>query len=364
MQLKKIQNADLKNKRVLLRAGFNVEIENGNVKEKFKIAAAKNTVEYILSQENTKLALVSHLGRPEGKFNQGFSLRQITDDIGKILKRKVKFAEDCVGEKVKQELENLNQGEILLLENVRFHKEEEDNEKEFAERLAENFDVYVSDAFGVCHRDQASVTGVAEILPSFAGIRLQEEIKNLKKVKDNPEHPAAAVIGGAKIKTKLPLIRSFEKSYDYVLAGGKVSIEAADKNMKFGEKVILAFDFAKDKKDIGEKTIAQFKKIISQAKTVVWNGPMGEFEKHPFDKGTKEIIKAIMESGAFSVAGGGESVQALEENGWLEKISFVSTGGGAMLEYLSGGQMPGLEVLANAKPRMLKRIRTNNLQSI
>jgi len=345
MELRKIQEADLGNKRVLLRAGFNVEIENGNMKEKFKIAAAKDTVEYILSQKNTKLALMAHLGRPEGKFDKKFSLRQIVDDVEKILNRKVKFAEDCVGEKVKQGLENLNQGEILLLENVRFYKEEENNEKEFTKKLAENFNIYVNDAFGVCHRDQASVTGVAKILPSFAGIRLQEEIKNLKKVKNNPDRLAVAVIGGAKIRTKLPLIRSFEKNYDYVLAGGKVSIEAVDKNMKFSDKVILAFDFAEDKRDIGEKTITEFKKIISQAKTVVWNGPLGEFEKPPFDKGTKEIIKAIIESGAFSVAGGGESVQALEENGWLEKISFVSTGGGAMLEYLSGGEMPGLEVL-------------------
>jgi len=351
MNLRKIQNADLENKRVLLRAGFNVEIENGDVKEKFKIAAVKNTVEYILSQKNTKLVLIAHLGRPEGGFDEKFSLRQIVDDIEKILKRKIKFVEDCVGGKVKQGLGNLKEGEILLLENVRFYKEEENNEKEFSEKLAENFDVYANDAFSVCHRDQASVTGVAKILPSFAGIRLQEEIKNLKKVKDNPDHPAMAVIGGAKIKTKLPLIRSFEKNYDYVLAGGKVSIEATDKNMKFSNKVILAFDFAKNKKDIGEKTIIKFKEIISQAKTVVWNGPLGEFEKPPFDKGTKKIIEAIIESGAFSVAGGGESVQMLEENGWLEKISFVSTGGGAMLEYLSGGEMPGLEVLVDANSR-------------
>jgi len=347
MELRKIQDADLGNKRVLLRAGFNVEIENGNVKEKFKIAAAKDTVEYILSQENAKLALIAHLGRPEGKFKQEFSLRQIVDDVEKILNRKVKFAEDCVGEAVKRELKKLNQGEILLLENVRFHQEEKNNERKFAEKMAENFDIYINDAFGVCHRRQASVVKIAEILPSFAGIRLQEEVKNLGKVKNVPEKrkPAVAVIGGIKIDTKLPLIRNFEKNYDYILVGGKVSIEAMNRKVKFSGKVILTFDFAEGKKDIGEKTIAKFKEIILQAKTVVWNGPMGEFENPPFDKGTKELVKAVIESGAFSVMGGGESVQILEENGWLEKISFVSTGGGAMLEYLSGGEMPGLEVL-------------------
>ncbi len=351
MEIKKIQEVDLKNKAVLLRVDFNVEIENGSAKEQFKILAAKKTVKYILSQEGARLALITHLGRPEGKKNQDFSLRQITGGLEEILGVKIKFVEDCVGDKVKQALNNLEQGEILLLENVRFYKEEENNDREFAEKLAENFDIFVNDAFSVCHRDQASVTGIAKVLPGLAGFRLQEEIEKLKKVKENPEHPAVAVIGGAKIETKLPLIRSFEKNYDYVLAGGKVSIEATDRNLKFSDNVILAFDLIENGKDIGEKTAAKFKEIILQAKTVVWNGPMGKFEQPPFDKGTKEIIEAIIASGAFSVAGGGESIQVLEENGWLEKISFVSTGGGAMLEYLSGGRMPGLEVLENNFPR-------------
>lgn len=348
LKLKKVQDASLKGKKILLRVGFNVSLKDGNVREKFKIQAAKDTIDYILSQDNVKLALVTHLGRPGGKFNEKFSLKQIVDDIEKILGINIEFIKDCVGDEVRQKLECLENGKLLLLENVRFYPGEASNDKKFAEKLAENFDVFVNDSFSVCHRNQASVTGVAGFLSSFAGIRLQKEVKNLEKVKNNPERPAIAAIGGAKIETKLPLIRSFEKSYNYVLTGGKIASEAMDRKMKFSNKVILALDFAEDKRDIGEKTIAKFEEIISRAKTIVWNGPMGEFEVPPFDKGTKKILEAIIESGAFSVVGGGESVQVLEENNLLDKISFVSTGGGAMLEYLSGEKMPGLEVLADS----------------
>lgn len=347
LKLRKIQSANLGGKKVLLRVGFNVLLKDGDVREKFKIKAAKDTIEYILSRNNVKLALITHLGRPEGKFNQEFSLRQIIDDAEKILGISIDFAEDCIGDEVKQKLKYLEKGKVLLLENVRFNPGEKSNSQEFIKKLAENFNVYINDAFDVCHRNQASVAGVAKILPSFAGFRIQKEVENLKKVSNNPERPAVAVIGGAKLETKLPLIKSFEKNYDYVLVGGKIAMEATNRKMKFSNKVILASDFARDKRDIGKKTIAEFKKIILQAKTIIWNGPMGEFEISPFDNGTKEIIKAIIESDAFSMAGGGESVQVLEENGWLEKISFVSTGGGAMLEYLSGEKMPGLEVLRN-----------------
>lgn len=344
MNLRKIQDANLKNKRVLFRVDFNVAVENGKAKDGFKIKAAQESVDYLLSK-NAKVALISHLGRPEGKINLEFSLGQMQEEIGNILGNKIKFIDDCIGGKVKLGLESLQNGETLLLENVRFYEGEEKNDKEFPQKLAENFDVFINDAFSVSHRDQSSVTGVAKILPSFAGFWMQKEIENLDKVKDNPEHPAVAIIGGAKIETKLPLIEKFEKNYDYVLVGGKVAIEAIDKKLKFSEKVILSVDFAENRFDIGPKTIEEFKKKINGAKTIVWNGPMGKFEEKPYDIGTMEILKAIIESGAFSLMGGGESVEILEEHNAMDKISFVSTGGGAMLEYLSGAPMPGIDVL-------------------
>jgi len=342
--MKKIQNAELKDKKVLLRADFNVAIKNEDVRETYKIQSCRDTLIYLLSQD-AKVAIVSHLGRPDGKINPEFSLGQLSDDAERILDIKIKFIPDCVGEKVKEALNNLQTGEVLLLENVRFYEGEEKNNGEFSKKLAENFDIFINDAFGVCHRDQASVTGVAKILPSFAGFWLQKEIENLDKVKNNPEHPAVAIIGGAKIETKLPLINNFEKTYDNILVGGKIANEAIDQDIQFSEKVMLPIDFSGDRLDIGKETIQKFTEIIKTAKTIVWNGPMGKFEESPYDLGTKGMLKAVLESEAYVLVGGGESVEILEKEKAMEKISFVSTGGGAMLEYLSGNPMPGIEAL-------------------
>ncbi|PJA88580.1 MAG: phosphoglycerate kinase [Candidatus Moranbacteria bacterium CG_4_9_14_3_um_filter_36_9] len=372
MNIKKIQDADLENKRVLLRVDFNVAVENGKVQEVFKIKAAKESLEYLLSK-NCQVALISHLGRPEGKINPEFSLGQMKDELENMLGIhpvksavggpaplefngvKIKFVSDCIGEKVKSGLGELKSGEVMLLENVRFYSGEETNDTDFSQKLAENFDVFVNDAFSVCHRDQASVTGVAKILPSFAGLRLQKEIENLEKVsakggsasggKDTLARPAVAIIGGAKIETKLPLIKKLEEIYDHILVGGKIANEAMDEKMQFSEKVILPTDLAKDRLDIGPKTIEEFKTKIIGAKTIVWNGPMGKFEEKPYDIGTEEIFQAVIASGAFTLMGGGESIQILEEHNAMDKISFVSTGGGAMLEYLSGNSLPGIDVL-------------------
>jgi len=342
--MKQIQNAELKDKRVLLRADFNVAIENEDAREAYKIQACKESLIYLLSQD-AKVALVSHLGRPEGKPNPEFSLRPIADDVERILGVKIKFVDDCIGEKVEKGLDELQVNEVLLLENVRFYQGEESNSEEFSRKLSKNFDVFINDAFSVCHRNQASVTGVANILPSYAGFWLQKEIVNLDKIKNNPEHPAVAIIGGAKIETKLPLIKSFEKIYDNILVGGKIANEAIDQKIVFSEKVILPMDFVGDRFDIGDKTIKKFSEIIKNSKTIVWNGPMGKFEEQKYAIGTEEILKAVMNSGAFTLMGGGESVELLEEKKVMEKISFVSTGGGAMLEYLSGNPMPGIEAL-------------------
>lgn len=346
MNIRKIQDVDLKNKRVLARVDFNVELKNGDVLEKFKLATSKETIDYLCSQARTKVAIISHLGRPEGKDSK-FSLSQIVDDLEKILDRKIRFVEDCVGEKVKDGFYSMQPGEVLLLENVRFYAGEESNDEAFAKQLAENFDIFINDAFSVCHRNQASVTGVAKILPSYAGFRLQKELENLSRLMIAPEKPSVAIIGGAKIETKLPLIEKFQKIYDIILMGGMVANEAVDKNLQFPDNVFFPSDFAKDRLDIGTKTIEDYKKIISTAKTIIWNGPMGKFEEPPYDTGTKEVLGAVINSGAFSVMGGGESVQLLEETNSMDKISFVSTGGGAMLEFLSGDKLPGIEILSD-----------------
>ncbi len=344
MKLKTMQLANPHREKILLRVDFNVKAENGKVKEKFKINAVKETIEWLLEREN-KIALLSHWGRPSGK-DKNFSLNRIKNDLERILNLKIKFVNDCLGEEVKKALDNLEEKEILLLENVRFYSEEMDNSSSFAQSLAENFNLFINDAFSVCHRKQASVVAITQFLPSFAGWRLQKEIKNLEKVREHPYHSAVAIIGGAKIDTKLPLIRKLEENYDFILVGGKVAIEAKEKNISFIKKVILPLDFTENKLDVGEKTIQEFQKIIAGARTIIWNGPMGKFEEKPYDHGTKEILKSIINNKeVFSLLGGGETLQLLEETNNLQKISFVSTGGGAMLTFLGKQTMPGLEVL-------------------
>ncbi len=346
MNIKKIQDIDIANKKVLLRVDFNVAVENGKVKEDFKIKACKESLDYLLGK-NCKVALVSHFGRPCGKVDLKFSLAQIKSDAEEALGVKIKFIDDCIGEKVKNSGDSLSADEVLLLENVRFYAGDESNDENFAKQLAENFDVFVNDAFAVCHRDQASVTGVAKILPSCAGFRLLEEIHEMTIIKDHPISPAVAIIGGAKIETKLPVIKFFEEKYDYILVGGKIANEALDQKIKFSEKVILPFDFVDDRLDIGPKTLEKFKEIISGAKTIAWNGPTGKFEDEKYAVSSNEILKAVLASGAYTVVGGGETLEILEKNHAMEKIDFVSTGGGAMLDYLAGKKMPGIEVLKN-----------------
>lgn len=342
--MKKIQDADVAGKKVLVRADFNVAVKDGKVCETYKIRAVRETIHYLRLQ-GAKVAISSHLGRPDGKTDQKFSLENIKNDVENILGVKLNFVSDCIGEEISASLDKIQPEASLLLENVRFYAGEETNDSLFAKSLAEPFDIFVNDAFSVCHRDQASVTGVAKFLPSYAGFWLQKEIENLDKIKNNPEHPAVAIIGGAKIETKLPLIANFEKNYDHILVGGIIANEAMDQGLQFSEKVILPLDLAKDRFDIGPKTIKKFSEIIKTAKTIVWNGPMGKFEEKPYDAGTQGVLKAVIASGAYVLMGGGESVEILEEQKAMDKISFVSTGGGAMLEYLSDNPMPGIEVL-------------------
>lgn len=343
MEMKKIQDADVAGEKVLLRVDFNVSVENGSVKESFKIAAAKETLDYLLTKD-CKVALISHLGRPEGKINPEFSLKQVVADAEIILGRKIIFVSDCLGEKVGAVMDGLAD-EVLLLENVRFYEGDEKNDPDFARKLAENFDFFVNDAFSASHRDHASVSGLAGILPSAAGFRLQEEVHEMNIVKDHPIAPAVAIIGGAKIETKLPVIKFFEEKYDHVLVGGKIANEAIEEKLEFSDKVILPIDFATDHLDIGPETLEKFKEIIATAKTIVWNGPTGKFEEEKYAISSNEILKAVIASGAYALIGGGETLEILEKNDAMDSVSFVSTGGGAMLDYLGGAEMPGIEAL-------------------
>lgn len=354
MNLKKVQDADLRGKKVLVRASFNVPYEGSVIKEPYKIKMVKETVDYIIAQGG-KVTMMSNLGRPEeyqkehpgNEWMQIFSFGNIIKEMEKILGLKLKLIPSCDANVIKKhQMQFSDQCDAFVLENIKFYKEETDNDEAFSAQLAENFDIFVNESFSDCHRGYVSTVGVAKKLPSYAGFQLQREVENLSRVKDHPEHPAVAIIGGAKIETKLPLIESFAKNYDYILVGGKIANEAIDQGMTFDSRVVLPIDFADAGRfDIGPKTIEKFAEIISHAETIVWNGPMGLFEKEPYDQGTRKVLKAISESGAFSVVGGGESVQAVNESGLEHELSFVSTGGGAMLEMLSGESMPGVEVL-------------------
>lgn len=348
MHIKTIRDIDVKGKKVLVRVDFNVELNvDGDVIEKYKLEVAKETIDYLIAHGAEKIALVTHFGRPAFKGEERFSVRSIVDDAERALGTKVHFIGDCIGEAVVVALEQLPSNELLLLENTRYYPEEEANSEEFSRALAKPFDIFVNEAFSACHRAHASVVGVTAFLPSVAGFHLSSEVEHLEKVRTAPEHPAVAIVGGAKIETKLPVIQALEKVYDTVLIGGKIANEAMDEGMTFSDKVVLPTDFAnKDRFDIGPETTANFAHIISQAQTIVWNGPMGKFEDEKYARGTEVILRAILENReAMSVVGGGESLVALENVQAFDKISFVSTGGGAMLEFLSGEPMPGLEAL-------------------
>ncbi len=348
MPLKHIKNIDVTGRKVLVRVDFNVEVnkKTGKLHETFKIAAAKETIDYLLGKERTKIALLTHYGRPEGKPDMKYSIAPLIPEIEKILGRKLHFVPDCIGEKVVEGLESLPEEELLMLENVRFYAEEEAKDFRFSQELGKPFHFFVNDAFSVCHRNQASVTGITLSIPSYAGFQLEKEIMNLDRIKQNPDRPAVAIIGGAKVETKLPLIQALEKTYDWVLIGGKVANEAIDLKIPFSPKVILPLDFeSSERLDIGKETVKLFKQKIADAKMIIWNGPMGKFEDAPYNEGTEAIVKAILESSAFTVVGGGESLGVIETLQCADKISFISTGGGAMLEYLSGKLLPGIEVL-------------------
>ncbi len=343
---KSVRDFDVAEKRVLVRCDFNVPLDNnGNILDDFRIIETIATIRYLI-ENNAKTILISHLGDPDGKVVDIFELNRVQEKLSKLLGLIVKKAADCVGPEAIELVGNLKSGEVLLLENLRFHREEIENDPEFAKELSKLADIYINDAFSVCHRDHASVTSVPKFLPHGAGLLLEKEIKILDKVMKNPEKPMIVIIGGKKVETKTKIINNMSKTADFVIISGLIKKEATEKKIKFDfpEKIIGPED-SLGALDIDEKAIELFKEKIKNAKTVLWNGPFGKFEDENHKKGTLEIAKVIIESKAYSVVGGGETIEFLNKEGIISKFSHVSTGGGAMLSYLSGDILPGLKAL-------------------
>ena len=336
-------------KRVLVRCDFNVPLdEYGNILDDFRIQKTLPTLRYLISQK-AKIILMTHLGNPDGKVVANLKLNKVRDRIEKLLEVSIMKSFDCVGRDVQNQASRLKKGEILLLENLRFHKEEKLGGLEFAAELSKLGDIYINDAFGDCHRNDASIAKVAQFLPSGAGLLLQSEIENLDKVLKNPVRPLVVLVGGIKVDTKAKFIEHISKIADVVLVSGliKKEIENNPPSHKASEEQGKIIGPAEnlDAPDISPATIKMFQEKLSAAKTILWNGPFGKFEDQKYKIGTLEIAKAIVKSGAFSVVGGGETIEFLHKEGMLEKFTHASTGGGAMLGYLAGEKLPGLEAL-------------------
>jgi phosphoglycerate kinase len=384
---KTIRDIDVKGKKVLVRVDFNVPLKDGKVEDDTRIRAALPTIQYLTSHD-AAVILCSHLGRPKGQPLPELSLKPVADRLSELLEEPVAFVDDCVGTEVKKAVASLGLGKVLLLENTRFHPEETKNDSAFAAELASLAEIYVNDAFGTAHRAHASSEGVAHHLPAVAGFLMERELNFLGKALSDPEHPFVALLGGAKISDKIGVVKSLLDRVDTLLIGGGMantflaaqgfqmgdslveedSLQVASEILqKAGEHLILpvdaiiADDFSEDAHwktvsvsdvpegwrilDIGPETIQKFKAFLANARLVVWNGPMGVFEFEPFAKGTFAIAKAIADSDALSIVGGGDSAAAIRKAGLSDRISHVSTGGGASLEFLEGKQLPGVTAL-------------------
>ncbi len=392
MNKKTVKDIDLKDKKVLVRCDFNVPMdENRNITDNRRIVAALPTIKYLLEQ-NCKIVLCSHLGRPKGEFKPEFSLAPVAKELSKQLKTDVVMAKDVIGEDATKKANKLKNGEILLLENLRFHREETDNDPEFAKKLAEFGEVFVNDAFGTAHRAHASTEGVTKYLPAVSGFLIEKELTFLGNALENPKRPYVAILGGAKVSDKIGVIDSLLEKVDTLMIGGAMAytffkaqgysvgdslceedkcdlaLELMAKAKEKGVKMVLPIDtkIGKEYKpdtesktvawtdipdgwqgfDIGEKTIEMFRKELNGAKTIVWNGPLGLFEFDQFAVGTDAIAHKLANlNDAITIVGGGDSAAAVEKAGLADKISHVSTGGGASLEFLEGKKLPGIEAL-------------------
>jgi phosphoglycerate kinase len=386
MNKKTVRDVNVKNKRVLVRVDFNVPLENGKVADDTRIVASLPTVKYLIDQ-GAKVILCSHLGRPKGK-DQKLSLRPVATRLQELLGKPVTFVSDCIGQPVERVVEGMNAGDVTLLENVRFYPEEEKNDPTFAKKLATFGDLYVNDAFGSAHRAHASTEGVTKYLPGYAGFLMEKELNYLGQALANPAKPFVAILGGAKVSDKIKVIENLLPKVDALLIGGGMAntfLAARGLNMgqslvetdkldvakalmeKGGAKIALPVDAVIADKfdanaqsqvvaveqvpsdwrvlDVGPQTIDAFEKMLANAKTVVWNGPLGVFEFPAFAKGTIEIAKRLAQSGATTIIGGGDSAAAVEQAGVADKMTHISTGGGASLEFLEGRTLPGVAAL-------------------
>ncbi len=391
MNKQTIKDLDVKGKKVLVRVDFNVPLdEKQNVANDKRIISALPTVNYLLDN-GARVILMSHLGRPKGKVIPELSLKPVAKRLSELLIREVKMMPDCIGEQVRQEISQLKEGEVALLENTRFHPEETKNDPEFAKNLAELADVFVNDAFGTAHRAHASNVGVAQYLPSAVGFLIEKEIKYLGEALESPERPFTAILGGAKASGKIKVIDNFLEKVDNILIGGammftflramnyqtgnskveedKVGLakellnRASERkvNLVIPKDVVVADKFDNNAQfkevsvdnipskwmglDIGSKTIAEFQDIIKKSRTIVWNGPMGVFEMNNFAKGTLSVAKTLAEVDAVTIIGGGDSVSAVEKFGFADKMTHISTGGGASLVFLEGKELPGISAI-------------------
>lgn len=389
MSKKTVKDINVIGKKVLVRCDFNVPIdkENGTITDNRRIRAALPTINYLLNN-NAKVILCSHLGRPKGEFNEKYSLKPVAEELSKLLGRNVILSKDVVGEDSQRLTSEIKTGEIVLLENVRFHAEEEKNDPMFAKKLASFADIYVNDAFGTAHRAHASTAGVAEYLPAVSGFLIEKELDFLGSSLENPKRPFVAILGGAKVSDKIGVIENLLSKVDTLLIGGgmaytfykakgynigssiceddKIELakeilkKAKEKKVEFllpvdnhisteysndsDDKIIENIDIPEGYMglDIGPKTIEIFKKAIENAKTILWNGPLGVTEFSKFEEGTREIANALAQSNATTIIGGGDSAAAVEKIGLADKMTHISTGGGASLEFLEGKALPGI----------------------
>lgn len=355
--MKHLQGFRVSKKQILVRNDFNVPLSSkGTILDDFRIRQGLFTIRYLI-KEKAKTILISHLGRPQGNVKrkaknvkQKYSLRVVAKRLERLLDKKVKFLPDCLGKEVEKEIKKMKTGEVILLENLRFYKEERENNEGFAKELSKLADIFINDAFAVCHRTHASIVGIPKFLPSGAGFLLEKEVKTLEKLLKSPQKPFIAIIGGKKVESKIKLINKISKITDFVLIGGLISEELKNKKviLKYPQKVIKPKNFTKrdgEIVDIGIETINLFKEKILEAKTIFWAGPLGKIEKKEFSKGSYEIARAIIKSKALSVIGGGETIEFINKIGLIKKFDHISTGGGAMLSFLSGEKLPGIEAL-------------------
>ena len=391
MSKKTVRDTDLKDKKVLVRCDFNVPMdENQNITDNTRIVAALPTIKYLLEQ-NCRITLCSHLGRPKGEFKKEFSLVPVANELSKLLNKQIKMAKDVIGEDAISKANNLKNGEILLLENLRFHREETDNDPEFSKKLASFGEIFVNDAFGTAHRAHASTEGVTHYLPAVSGFLIEKELKFLDEALQNPERPFMAILGGSKVSDKIGVIESLINKVDAILIGGgmaytflkalgynvgnslceddkiNLAMELMEKAKEKGIKFMLPVDNRIGKEltpeteskivpsaeipdgweglDIGPETVKLYAEELNNAKTIVWNGPLGVFELEQFATGTNEIAKVLGNINAVKIIGGGDSASAVQKAGVAEKMTHVSTGGGASLEFLEGKKLPGIEAL-------------------